>query len=56
MELETVRIKNGDSFLIINKIDFDESIHQLFEENPPEPQPEPRTRRRKEEPSSLLET
>ena len=55
MELETVRIKNGDSFLIINKIDFDESIYQLFEETPPEPQPEPKPRRKKEEPTSLLE-
>ena len=58
MELETVLIKGtGDSiFLRINKVDFDESIHQLFEENPPEPQPEPKTRRKKEEPTSLLES
>ena len=56
MELETVRIKNGDSFLIINKIDFDESIHELFEETQPETQPEPRTRRKKEEPTSLLDS
>ena len=30
--LPTVKIKNGDDFIIINESDFDETIHTLFED------------------------
>lgn len=35
MELETVKIKAETGFAIINKDDYDPSVHQLFEEVKP---------------------
>ena len=31
---ETVKVKAGDSFAIINKADFDEKKHELFSDKP----------------------
>ncbi|MDJ0577254.1 MAG: helix-hairpin-helix domain-containing protein [Xenococcaceae cyanobacterium MO_234.B1] len=33
MKVETVKIKHPDGYSLINKADFDESIHELFEES-----------------------
>ncbi|MDJ0536756.1 MAG: helix-hairpin-helix domain-containing protein [Xenococcaceae cyanobacterium MO_207.B15] len=33
MKLETVKIKHPDGYSLINKTDFDKSIHELFEES-----------------------
>ena len=30
--LETIKIKHGDDFMIINKVDFDSEIHEIFGE------------------------
>lgn len=32
--LETVKVKHENGFMIINKSDFDEKIHVLFDEKP----------------------
>lgn len=35
MKCPTVKVKDsGDSFVIINECDFDESEHELFDEKP----------------------
>ena len=31
-QIPTVKIKSGDDYLIINEDDFDETIHELFDE------------------------
>ncbi len=33
MKVETIKIKHPDGYSLINKADFDESIHELFEES-----------------------
>lgn len=37
--VETVKIKSGDDYAIINRSDFDESKHQLFGESEKPKQP-----------------
>ena len=35
MKIETVKIKSGDSYAIINKSDFDAKKHDLYQESQP---------------------
>ena len=37
MRCETVKIIGGDSFVVINKADFDKSKHKLYEAKAPKP-------------------
>lgn len=38
--LETVRVKSGDDYAIINASDFDAEVHELFEEAPEAAEPD----------------
>ena len=37
MIIETVKIKDGDDYAVINKADFDATIHTLFDAEPAKP-------------------
>lgn len=49
LELETIKIKNGDNdYLIINLRDFNPDVHTAYD-SPPPTEPKPVSRRKKEE-------
>lgn len=37
MKVETVKVKHEDSYMIINKSDFDKSKHELYKETKKKP-------------------
>lgn len=49
MEVETIKIKDADSYLVINLQDFDPEVHERYGE----PEPIKHNRRKKEEEPSI---